>query len=281
MLRSPLFTLTALAVLVGADALGLLAVLGKSAPGALGPWMGQWGMGEWGMAHLIISVLGAAVGAAALPLVTGMTRATLAVFFLILAAGLPVVGLLMVGALALILRRPSLGGLRPEERFVFGNPQATAARRESLAQPPNLTPLADGIHEMEEETLCRALLGLKNLQPPGAVMPFLQRYQQDPRTAVQFTAQAVLSLATDRLEDTIRSLRERLAHDSEPVETRLALADSLIQLSTWTTPGDATANIRRREAMQLLQSLPAAHPRVQRLQAALTQHQPASAAEIR
>lgn len=250
MLRHPFFTVPVFIVLAVAEAWACVAVV----------WFLGWEKTiqplqvlEWALTfHAPPAFIAALLGAAALPHATKLTRCTLLVFFLILTLTIPVLGILITAALALILRRPATGGMRPEERFVFGNPEATAARRESRDSPPTLTPLAEGFRSMDEDTLCQAILGLKHLGPPRALAPFLQRFQQDPRTAVQFTAQAVLSRATETLEETIRTLRQRLATDPDDSESRLSMADTLEQLTAWTPPGDATTAIRRREATALV-----------------------------
>ncbi len=228
--------------------------------------------------HLSASILAALFGAAALPQATKSTRFTLFLFLLVLTLTLPVLGILLTAALALILRRPSTGGLRPEERFVFGNPEATAARREPHPAPPALTPLAEGFRSMDEDTLCQAILGLKHLGPPRALAPFLQRFQQDPRTSVQFTAQAVISRATETLEEAIRTLRQRLTENPADPESRLALADTLEQLTAWTPPGDATTAIRRREATALVTEVLTANPDDARALSLLARLQLAAAA---
>lgn len=279
MLRHPLFTVPVFAVLTAADAvawlqfagwpLALLAKDGAAAPGYYGSAPGL---------HATVALLAALLGAAALPLATKPTRFTLFCFFLVLTLSLPALGILITAALALILRRPATGGVRPGERFVFGNPVATAARREPRDPSPALTPLAEGFRSMDEDTLCQAILGLKHLGPPRALAPFLQRFQQDPRTAVQFTAQAVLSRATETLEESIRTLRQRLASDPNDAENRLALADTLDQLAAWTPPGDATTAIRRREATALVTEILTAKPDESRALRLLARLQLAAAA---
>ena len=287
MLRRPLFTVPAFALLALADAVACLPLaerLGASplSPDALsvahlGTSIGiAYAMGI----HVTVASLAAILAAITLPEANALTRLTLGFFFLILTLTMPILGILLAAALAIILSLPTTGGLRPEERFVFGNPDATAARPEPHPAPPCLTPLAEGFRSMDESTLCQALLGLKHLAPPAAVTPFLQRFQADPRTAVQFTAQAVLSRATESLEETISTLRQRLAvpsTDAAPehrfrsasrltpaatdlLETRLALADTLAQLAAWTPPNDATTTIRRSEATALVTEILATHP---------------------
>ena len=264
MLRHSFFTTPVFAVLAAVDAIACFA------PG--GPMMAAMfhhlassnmpygsGITAFGI-HSLVSFLAAVLGAAALPQAAILTRCTICLFVLVLTFAIPVLGILITAALALILCRPATGGIRPEERYVFGNPEATAARRGSRAAPPTLTPLAEGFRSMDEDTLCRAILGLQHLGPARALAPFLQRFQQDPRTSVQFTAQAVLSRATETLEETIRALRQRLEPDPANFETCLALAETLDQLTAWTPPGDATTTIRRREATVLASSILTAHP---------------------
>ena len=261
MLHRPLFTIP---VFTG------LAILSA---GAVGPAVGLFPFvvikgvplleaspSEALVAHAIAAAGTALLGSWSLTQATILTRLTLFLFFLILSVTLPVLGIIMTAALVLVLRRPASGGVRPEERFVFGNPEATAARRESGKSLPALTPLAEGFRSMDEETLCQAILGLKHLSPTRSLAPFLQRFQQDRRTSVQFTAQAVLSSATETLEETIRVLRQRLAINPADSENCLALADTLDQLTSWTPPGDATTAIRRREATAIVTGILTTHP---------------------
>ncbi len=261
MLRHPLFTVPVFAVLAAADIEACFELAGR--PLALTfqdlPFSAIH-HGPASAVHAGSAFLAALLGLAALPQATAATRFTLFLFFLVLTLAMPVLGILITAALALILRRPATGGMRPEERFVFGNPEATAAHRESNPPPPTLTPLAESFRSMDEDTLCQAVLGLKHLGPARALAPFLQRFQQDPRTSVQFTAQAVLSSATEALEETIRTLRQRLATDPADCETRLALADTLEQLTAWTPPADATTAIRRQEATSLATEILTTNP---------------------
>ena len=265
MLRHPLFTIP---VFAG------LAILSA---GAVGPAIGLFPFVvikgvplieaspyEALAAHAIAAAGAALLGSLALTQATVLTRLTLFLFFLILTFTLPLLGIIITAALVLVLRQPASGGVRPEERFVFGNPEATAARRESRNSLPSLTPLAEGFRSMDEETLCQAILGLKHLGPTRSLAPFLQRFQQDPRTTVQFTAQAVISSATETLEETIHILRHRLAMNPADSENRLALADTLDQLTGWTPPGDATTAIRRREATAMVTEILMANPRESR-----------------
>jgi hypothetical protein len=254
MLRHPILAIPIFALLAAADAIHSYN-LATGRPASI-PIQHDHNLAG----HAIDAFLAALLGAAALTQATKLTRLTLFLFFLVLTLSLPVLGILLTAALALVLRRPATGGVRPEERFVFGNPEAAAARPASPRPFVTLTPLAEGFRSMDEDTLCQAILGLKHLGPPRALAPFLQRFQQDPRTSVQFTAQAVLSSATETLEETIRTLRQRLTADPTDLETRLALADTLEQLTAWTPPGDATTAIRRREATALVTDLLTARP---------------------
>jgi|GEM_PF-5979176 len=272
MLRHPLFILPAMALLAVADGAACLALAGKSTalPPAAASFLSQLPSSLSHSAnsaiplglHAALALPASLLGAASLTEATKLTRFTLGLFFLVLTLTIPVIGILITAALALILRQPSLGGLRPEERFVFGNPEDTAARRESRDPHPNLIPLAARFRDMDEDTLCRAILGLKHLGPVSAIAPFLRRFQQDPRTSVQFSAQAVLTGATEALEETVRTLRARAAADPRDPETALALASTLDQLAGWTPPGDTTAALYRRDATALLLPLQN-HPALQ------------------
>ena len=275
MLRHPLFIVLDFAVMAVVDVLACMGFMGHP----LAPFLSFATVSYSNSPglHTVAALFAAGQGAAALVQATKLTRFTLFLFFLVLTFTMPVLGILITAALALILRRPATGGVRPEERFVFGNPIATAARREAPAAPPTLTPLAEGFRSMDDDTLCQAILGLKHLGPPRALAPFLQRFQQDPRTSVQFTAQAVLSTATETLEETIRTLRLRMALGSADLENRLALADTLEQLAAWTPPGDATTAIRRREATALVTEILVTHPDETRALHLLARLQPAAA----
>lgn len=255
MLRQPLLILPLTALLAVADSMALLQ-FSSHAPSLLNGQVTSHHSTIW-IIHGTVVWLAAGVAAAALPEATKLTRVTLFVFCLILAGVIPVAGVLITGALALILREPSTGGLRPEERFVFGNPEALAARPGSHSRPPLLVPFANTFRDMEEDTLCQAILGLRNLGPVPAIAPFLRRFQQDPRTAVQFTAQALISGAVEELEETALTLRQRLKENASDPESRLALASVLARLAEWTPPGDATASLYRRDAAALLQEIAA------------------------
>lgn len=249
MLRHPLFTLPLFAVLAGADAVACFGLAGRPLPIPVRHFQFlEFCAAHSPGLHAASAALAAILAAAALPQAILATRLTLLLFFLVLTGAIPVIGIALAAALALILRQPATGGVRPEEKFVFGNPEATAARREAHDPGPSLTPLAEGFRSMDEAALCQAILGLKHLGPPQAILPFLLRFQQDPRTSIQFTAQAVLSGAIETLEETVRVLRSRLSAAPDDPETRLALAETLENLAAWTPPHDATTLIRRREA---------------------------------
>ena len=265
MLRHPLLILPVLALLALADGVACLALAGKSAtappsvstflshlPSALTNPATSATSANLLILHAVLALLVALIGAAALPDTNKLTRLTLTIFFFVLALTIPIIGIFITTALVLLLRQPSLGGLRPEERFVFGNPEDISARRESRDPQANLIPLAASFRDMDEDTLCQAILGLKHLGPVRAIAPFLRRFQQDPRTSVQFSAQAVLTGATEALEETLRALRARAAADPRDPETALALASTLDQLADWTPPGDTTAALYRRDAAALL-----------------------------
>jgi hypothetical protein len=254
MLRHPLLILPLTALLAAADGVALFHFAGQ--PHVLSNVSAFAGHGTDWLIHGSVAWLAAGMASAALPEATRLTRVTLFVLCLILAGVIPVAGVLITGALALILREPSTGGLRAEERFVFGNPEALAARRGSRSRPPLMVPLADAFRDMDEDTLCQAILGLRNLGPVPAIAPFLRRFQQDPRTAVQFTAQALIAGAVEELEETALTLRQRLTENAADHESRLALASVLARLSEWTPPGDATAGLYRRDAAALLQEIP-------------------------
>lgn len=262
MLRNPTFTAPVFALLAAADAVACagLAHAPVGWPLTFLTWNGT-ADSAW-ILHGAVAVCAGIMGSLSLHAGSFLTRLTLALFCTVIAAAIPVLGILIITALALILRHPSTGGLRPEERFVFGNPEAVAARRESRGPRPILTPFAENFRLMDEDTLCQAILGLKHLGPAASIAPFLRRFQQDPRTSVQFTAQAVLSGTTETLEETARELRARLTTTPDDPETLLALAGTLDQLADWTPPGDTTAAIYRRDAFAVLTKLES-HPALQ------------------
>ena len=255
MLRHPLFTVPVFTVLTAADAVICSLSAGWQLPPGFSNFPVTVLSGNALAIHAATAFLSALLGCTALSHATALSRFTLLIFLLVLTFSIPVMGILIAAALALVLRRPASGGIRPEEHFVFGNPEVTAARRDDRDSQPILTPLAEGFRSMDEDTLCQAILGLKHLSPARDLAPFLQRFQQDPRTSVQFTAQAVLGTATETLEETIRTLRQRLTIHPSDLENRLALADTLDQLTAWTPPGDATTAIRRREATNLVSEI--------------------------
>lgn len=259
MLRNPFFTAPIFALLAAGDALACAALARAPLPWPLAflTWNGSPDA-AW-VLHGGVAIAAGILGGLSLHAGSVLTRLTLALFCTVIAAAMPVFGVMVIAALAFILRRPSTGGLRPEERFVFGNPEAVAAKRESRGSRPVLTPFAENFRFMDEDTLCQAILGLKHLGPAASIAPFLRRFQQDPRTSVQFTAQAVLSGTTETLEETVRELRARLAATPDDPETLLALAGTLDQLADWTPPGDTTAAIYRRDAFAVLTKLESHH----------------------
>lgn len=249
-----LFLLAAFAVLAAVEAWALAFLSGHG--DLMGGDVLQIGSREAALGlHGLTGAAAAGLGATAVPEDRPASRRTLFFFFGILVIFIPGVGLIMVGALALILATPSTGGLRPEERFVFGNPEAQAARRGSRGGQPLLVPLASALRRMEEAQLCQTLLGLQHLGPVQGILPFLLRFQQDPRTRVQFTAQALVSGAVERLEETLSSLRTRLGEFPDDPETRLAMADTLARLAEWSPKGDPGAILCRRDAVSLLDGL--------------------------
>ena len=261
MFRHPFLTVPLFTVLTAANAWATIKF--AAAPPPLFPessFFTNLHFGHPAVFYAGSAFLSSLLGADSLAQATKLTRFTLLVFFLLFSITLPVLGILITAALALILRRPATGGVRPEERFVFGNPEAVTARRELRDPLPTLTPLAEGFRSMDGDRLCQAILGLKHLGPARALAPFLQRFQQDPRTSVQFTAQAVLGSATEALEETIRTLRQRLVLNPADAGTRFSLADTLDQLTAWTPPSDATTAVRRREATALVTEVLTANP---------------------
>jgi hypothetical protein len=212
------------------------------------------------MTHLAVALAAAILGSFWLKQARFSTRATLVVLFVILAAILPVGGVIIVALVAYILATPAGDGLRPEDKFVFGNPQAVAARRESRQKDVEIRPLAEAMRSFDVHGLESMIHGLRHLQPPRLTRHFLRRFQIDPQSNLQFAAQGVITSNLERLESQLKTVLARIAEAPNDAASRLAAGEILLELADWTPIGDATAQVYRQDAMQHLQILASAQP---------------------
>ncbi|MBP7948455.1 MAG: hypothetical protein KA004_02280 [Verrucomicrobiales bacterium] len=202
--------------------------------------------------HLGICALAAGIASALLRKASMATRLTLLLLFFMLAAVLPAAGILLAGAMAWIFSSPAGDGLRPEDKFVIGNPKAMSARHESRERQPELRTLVESMRVLEGAPLESLVHGLKHLQPRRQVLQVLRRYQTDERTDLQFAAQGILSSAQEQLEAQLKELSGRLRENPQDLESRLGSAELLLAIASWSPEGDATADICRRDALRHL-----------------------------
>jgi hypothetical protein len=182
-------------------------------------------------------------------------RIALALLFLLLAAVLPVAGIPLVAALSAIFASSPGDGLRPEDRYVFGNPSALAARRESRHPAPDLMPLCESMRLAEAPHLQRMVHGLRFLQPKRQTLHFLQRYQSDSQSDLQFAAQGVIAAAVEQLEHQLQAVTRRLEENPLDDDAHTAAAEILLELAEWAPEGDATAGVYRKDALAHLQKI--------------------------
>ncbi len=213
--------------------------------------------------HGFVALTVAVIGSFTLRKASWQTRCTLAAFFFILAVVLPLAGVLLVLALGWILSTPAGTGERPEDRYVFGNPAATAARRESRHGPPELLPLTEAMRAFSAPELEKMIHGLRHLQPARLTRHFLQRFQIDPASHLQFAAQGIITGHLEQLEIQLKTITARLASNPCGIDSQLAAAEILLELADWTPAGDATAQVYQADAERHLQAVLAQQPRHQ------------------
>ena len=177
------------------------------------------------------------------------SRVALAIFCLIIAAVLPLAGVAVAATLLFILGRPSQDQRRPEEDYVFGNPEAIAARRETRQPQPELRPMVEACRLLPQAELARMIQGMRGLQPVPDVLPLLQRYSNDPQAALQFAAQGVMISRMEDLEIHLKNLKAHLVTDPANKDTHIAAAEVLMAMVEWIPAGDATAGIYAAEAV--------------------------------
>lgn len=215
--------------------------------------------------HVGIALVAALAASLWLPHARISTRLTLAVWFFILAVILPVAGVPVVAALAWILASTGGNGLRPEDRYVFGNPPAHSARRESRQRHPELRTLTEAMRSFSAAELENMIQGLRHLQPPRLALHFLRRFQIDRKSNLQFAAQGVITAHLEKLESQLKTISSRLTKNEHDVEARLAAAEILLDLAAWAQEGDATALVFRNDALRHLEAVPADEERATRL----------------
>ncbi len=213
------------------------------------------------------------------------SRFALAVFCGIIAAVLPLAGVPAAGALLYLLGRPTHDQRRPEEDYVFGNPEATAARRETRQRHPELRPLVEACRALPQKDLARMIQGLRGLQPVADVVPLLQRYTNDEQAALQFAAQGVITSRVEDLEIQLKAHEEFLTTNPDHPDAHISAAEILMALMDWVPAGDATGGVYAAEAVDHLREAERAGARGQhigllRAAAALRAGDPHTALEI-
>jgi hypothetical protein len=212
------------------------------------------------------------------------TRVTLVVLFFIVGVVLPLAGILVVLALGWILSTPAGTGLRPEDSYVFGNPMAIAARRESRQAQPELSPLTEAMRSFSALELEKMIHGLRHLRPSRLTLHFLRRFQTDPASNLQFASQGVITGNLEQLESQLKTVTARIEASPRNIDARLAAAEILLELAAWTPEGDATAQVYLDDVLLHLQEVLSQEPQSQRalqlqVQALLGLDQSAAVAE--
>lgn len=215
--------------------------------------------------HIFISAAAAIAGSLWLNKVRLSTRMTLSAWFFVLAGILPVAGVPVVAMLAWILASPAGDGLRPEDRYTFGNPPALTARRESRKAHPELRTLAEAMRSFSSLELESMIHGLRHLQPTRLALHFMRRFQIDRKSNLQFAAQGAISSHLETLEVQLKAISSRMEKDPSNAEARLAAAEILLDLAAWTQEGDATALVFRTDAIKHLSHVAPNNPNAARL----------------
>ncbi len=234
--------------------------------------------------HLIVAVGTAILASLMIASANLSTRLTLIVLFFIVGAVLPLAGVLVVLALSWILSTPAGTGLRPEDSYVFGNPMATAARRESRHPQPELSPLTEAMRSFSALELEKMIHGLRHLRPSRLTLHFLRRFQTDPTSNLQFASQGVITGNLEQLESQLKTVTARIEASPDNPDARLAAAEILLELAAWTPQGDATAQVYLDDVLMHLQVVLLQEPSSQRalhlrVQALLGLDQSAAVAE--
>jgi hypothetical protein len=225
---------------------------------------GKESMGLW--THVIVASLVALVGSFSIERLSIPTRVTLVILFFILAGILPLAGVLVVLALSWVLSTPASTGERPEDRYVFGNPMAVAARRESRKPLPELSSLSEAMRSFSLLELEKMIHGLRYLHPSRLTLHFLRRFQTDPASNLQFASQGVITANLERLESQLKTVTARLATATGPaaIDSHLAVAEILLELAAWTPAGDATAQVYLDDSLKHTDAVLQAQPESQR-----------------
>ncbi len=199
---------------------------------------------------LLLHLLGAglfATGAA------GRSSRSIALYYFLLAAVLPLLGMLTALGVTALLSRSSEAGLTGDE-FVIGNP--ITAKREQEAAELSLTPIARLMRELDSRSIGRMILGLSKSGEAERGYQILRRFQQDQDVELQFYAQNAQRGAGEGLERRLKSLRERLAESPGDPGLSGALAEVLIGLAGMRTTSSSDANSYVRRALEHLGQLP-------------------------
>lgn len=210
--------------------------------------------------HAILALAAATIGSLWLTKARWSTRFTLLSFFFIVALILPTVGTLIVAAMAWVLAMPAGDGLRPEDRYVFGNPPAIAARRETRSKDPELRPLCEAMRSFSAEELESMIHGLRHTNPRHHTLHFLRRFQVDANSNLQFASQGVITSNLEQLESRLKTITERLAASPTNQEAHLDAAEILLDLAEWTPQGDATSLVYLADALEHLRQTQVLQP---------------------
>ncbi len=211
--------------------------------------------------HVIVASVVALAGSLTLERISLASRLTLVILFFLVAGVLPLAGVLVVLALSWILSTPAAAGERPEDRFVFGNPMAVAARRESREPTPELNALTAAMRSFSTLELEKMIHGLRHLHPSHLTLHFLRRFQTDPASNLQFASQGVITANLERLESQLKTITARLTAAPASIASHLAAAEILLELAAWTPSGDATAQVYLDDALKHTGAVLQAEPR--------------------
>ena len=188
-----------------------------------------------------------AIGAA------GVFSRPLAVFYFVLVAVLPLIGMLTVFGLSAILTY-GVEVAPEEEELEVGNP--ILARPSPRGAEVFLKPIAHMMREEDAASIGRLLLGLSKGGGAERSFQVLRRYQQDSDVELQFYAQSAQRGVTEGLERQLKKLSATLAEEPENGAVRAALSEVLIAQAGQRTTSSSDANAYVRRALGHLKQLP-------------------------
>lgn len=199
----------------------------------------------------------------------------MAPLYFVLAAIVPVVGMLTVVGLNLVLEGDA--GLElDDEEFDIGNP--ILARPERGGSELVLKPVVRQMRELDSESIGRMILGLSKRGAAERGYQVLRRFQQDSDVELQFYAQNAQRGATEGLEERLKMLRARLDEEPDGPAFNLAIAEVLIELAGRRTTSSSDGNAYVRRAFDHLKKAPEGAQRAAlELRGYLLVHEPAAA----